>query len=118
MKGILIAAQVETISTRRDRTVKIVLGTQELAPALAGDLLAMNNDVISIYLCPSTIDNREIEQVDKIDPDLGGKSQSQRIRNVLYKLFEQDKEGYKEFDAYYRKKTELYIEHLKSKIEP
>ncbi len=64
------------------------------------------------------IDQKEIDQVDKLDPDLpGGKTQSQRIRNVLYKLYEQAPEGFTSFDGYYRAKTEIIIEHFKTKIQ-
>lgn len=62
---------------------------------------------------------KEIEELDELDTDLYDKpkSQSQRIRNTLFKLFEQDTEGYAEFKDYYKDKTDKIIEHLKSKIK-
>lgn len=117
MNGILVPVQVENISTRKDKTVKLVLGTQELSPAKAGELFNLLNTVGMAYLCPKGIDQKEIDQVDKLDPEFEGKTQSQRIRSVLYKLFQQEPEGFKDFDSFYQSKTEKYIEHLKSKIQ-
>lgn len=117
MTGLLLPTYVENITTRKDNTVKITLGTQELSPAKAGELFNLMNKLAMTYICPKDISQREIDQVEKLDPELEGKTQSQRIRNVLYILFEQDSEGYKSFDTYYKAKTEMYIEHLKAKIK-
>ncbi len=118
MNGLLLPVQVENITTRKDRSIKITIGTQELAPSAAGDLFQYMNKIAVCYLSPKEVGSEEIEQVDKIDPEFEGKTQSQRIRNVLYRLFSQDSEGFKDFDSYYRNKTEKYIEHLKNKIQP
>jgi hypothetical protein len=117
MKGQLIAAIVENITTRKDRSLKVVIGTQEMNPGAAAQLLQYAHQLVTIYISPAAVDNREIEQVDKIDPELNNKSQSQRIRNVLYLLHQQADEGFKDFDTFYKAKTELYIEHLKTKLQ-
>ena len=116
MKGQLIAAMVESINTRKDKSVKLIFGTQELSPVEAGQLFQYMNQLVSVYICPASIDNREIEQIDKIEPELNNRSQSQRIRAVLYLLHQQNTEGFKSFDEFYKAKTEKYIEHLKSKL--
>jgi hypothetical protein len=117
MNGLLIPTYVENITTRKDKSVKITLGTQELSPGKAGELFNLMNSLAMTYISPKDVSQKEIDQVDKLDPELEGKTQSQRIRNVLYKLFEQNSEGFKTFDTYYKSKTEMYIEHLKAKIQ-
>lgn len=116
MNGILLPTQIENITTRKDKTVKITLGTQELSPGKAGELFNLMNQIAFTYISPKSISQNELDQIDRLDPEFEGKTQSQRIRGVLFKLFQQDAEGFKDFDAYYRNKTEKYIEHLKSKI--
>ena len=117
MNGILLASTIESITTRKDNTVKIVLGTQELSQGKAGEVFNMMNKLAAVYISPKdTVNQKEMDQVDKIDPELQGKTQSQRIRNTLYILFGQGNEGFKDFDSYYKSKTEKYIEHLKAKI--
>lgn len=118
MIGILLPCLVESITTRKDHTVKITLGTQELSQGKAGELFALMNKIAAVYISPKDdIDQKEMNQVDKIDPEFQGKTQSQRIRNTLYILYTQDSEGHKDFEGFYRNKTELYIEHLKTKIK-
>lgn len=117
MIGLLIAGQIENATTRKDRTIKLTIGTQELAPDKTASLFSLVHNVCAIYISPKEIiPQRELDQVDQLDPEFEGKTQSQRIRSVLYKLFSQNKEGFKDFDTYYHSKTELYIEHLKGKI--
>lgn len=116
MNGILLPAMIENIATRKDKTIKIVIGTQEMSQGKAGELFTLLNQIVGLYISPKEISQREIDQVDKLDPEFKGKTQSQRIRDVLYILFNQDNQGYKTFDDYYKSKTELYIDHLKSKI--
>ena len=116
MKGQLIACIVEGMTTRKDRSVKVVLGTQELNPNEAGQLFQYMNQLVTVYISPASVDNREIDQIDRLEPELNNKSQSQRIRAVLYLLHQQDAEGFKSFDEFYKAKTEKYIEHLKSKL--
>lgn len=117
MRGILLATIVESIKTRKDNTVCITLGTNELSQGKAGEIFGLVNKIASVYICAETVTQREIDQVDKVQPEMEGKSQSKRIRDVLYILFTQNNEGWKDFDAYYKTKTEAYIEHLKSKIK-
>ncbi len=118
MKGLLLSVIVEGIKSRKDHTLSVTLGTQELSQGQAGELFTYMNKLTAIYLSPKEgIDQKEIDQVDKLDPELQGKTQSQRIRNVLYKLFEQNPEGFASFDTFYKAKTEIIIEHYKCKIQ-
>lgn len=117
MKGILLSTYIENISTRKDKSIKIVLGTQEVSPGKAGELFTLLNQIATTYICPNGIDQRELDQVDKVDPEFGGKSQSQRLRNVLYVSWEQNHEGFKDFDGYYKAMMEKIIDHYKSKLQ-
>lgn len=116
-KGILIPVQIENVTTRRDHTIKITLGTQELEPEKAGLIFGLQNKLAAAYFSEKGISQEDIDIVDSIDPDLPGKSQSQRLRGVLFKLFQQNKEGFVNFDSYYHHHTDRIIEHFKSKIE-
>ena len=118
MNGLMIPAIVNSIRSLRDGSVSVNIETQEMTPAKAGELFSFRGKVILAYLSPKeTITQKELDQIDAIDPEFEGKTQSQRIRAVLFKLFQQNPEGYKDFDQYYKVKTEKYIDHLKSKIE-
>lgn len=118
MNGILLSAIIENVSTRKDQTVKITIGTQELSPSKAGEVFGLHGKLAVVYISSKDVPQREIDQVDKLEPELNGKTQSQRIRNTLFVLFTQDSEGFKDFQTYYISKTERFIEDLKTQILP
>ncbi len=41
MKPIIIPASIEAVATRRDRTLKITIGTNELPPEVAASILSL-----------------------------------------------------------------------------
>ena len=117
-RGILLAAMVEKIYTLKDKSVKLVLETQELSPNKAGALFQLMNQIVSVYVKPNEINEDEINKVDQVEPQLPGKTPSQRMRNVLFILWKQDHEGYQEFDYYYKSRMDKFIEGLKNNIIP
>jgi hypothetical protein len=115
--GLLIPTIVDGIRTHKDGSVAITLITQELSAGKAADLFGLRNKLCAAYLSPKeSIQQSERDQVDKIDVELTGKTPSQRVRNTLFILWQQDNEGHSVFDTFYKTKIELYIDHLKSKI--
>ena len=118
MNGIMLSSVIDGISTLKDKSVKITILTQELSPSKAGEIFGLHGKYAIVYISEKDINQREIDQVDKLDPEFGGKTQSQRLRNVFFRMFEQDAEGYKDFNNYYHAKMEQLIEHYKSKLQP
>lgn len=117
MKGVLLGSIIERLTSLKDGSIKLTLETQELSPAKSAELFALRGMLATVYISPAEITTRELEQVDKLEPELPGKRPSQRMRNVLFLLWKQDSEGHKEFDAYYQSKMEIYIEQLKQNIK-
>jgi len=116
MTGTLLSCLIGGIRSMKDGSVSVNLETQELTPAKAAELFALRNQVAIVYISNKEIDKSEIEKVDKLKPELGGKTQGQRIRNTLFMLHSENPEGFADFDSYYKHKTDLYIEHLKTKF--
>lgn len=118
MKGVLFAAQIEGIRSRKDRTVSITLGTQELAPDKAAEIFSLNQKMATAYLTAAEeIPQQDQEIIDTIEPDLPGKSPSQRVRAILFLLWKQNNEGFKDKNLHYLHHMEKIIDHLKSKIK-
>lgn len=117
--GILLECQVENITTRKDRTLKLILGTQELSGKNMAELMNLNQNLAHVYINSTNISPEQIEVVDSAEKEMiegTGKSQSQRIRSILYKLWVQNNEGFKNANDYYVSKTEAIITHLKKQI--
>ena len=108
---------VSSIRSLKDGSVSVCVETNELSPGKAGELFSLRNKVAMMYLSPKdVITQQELKQVDTIDAEVSGKSQSQRIRAVLCLLHQQNNEGFKAFVDYDRSRTEKFIEHLKNKL--
>lgn len=118
-KGILFAAQVEGIRSRKDKTVALTLGTQELNPEKAGELFGTNGHLVTCYLSVKEhISDSEKEIIDSVEAPQQGKTQSQRLRNVLYVMWEQDNQGYTDKNLHYIHHMDKIIEHYKTKLKP
>ena len=115
---ILIPGQIESIKSRKDKTTAIVLGSQEMSPKIAGDLFSLQNSFVYVAIKEENFQTNELEILEdlKADFEIEKKSNGQRLRNVLYKLYEQDKEGFLTFTKYYDHQMERLINHFKGKL--
>lgn len=116
--GLLLAAQVEGVMTRRDGTLKITLGCQEMSQSKAGELLTMQNKVCAVYISQKeTVSQQVMDMVDQADVDVPGKTKSQRMRAVLFRIWENEKSGHKTFESFYAFRMEQMITDLKTHLE-
>lgn len=116
-----LKAQIEGIQSRKDNTIKVVLGTQELKPSDGGKLLALSNKLCSIGIAPNDLTPKEIKTLQEsrlsIDDVPNGKSLSQRLRGVLFVYWQQHDTGFEEFNDFYADYMEKRITNIKSKLE-
>ena len=114
---LVLSATLESLATRADGTIKISLGTQELANDDAGSLFYFRGKFIKVLLSDSEISKVQEDVVDseKVSAP-AGKSKSQRLRAVLYRYHEQIKDD-RVFDQFYEDKMEELITHFKNKLE-
>ena len=117
---LLQAAQLTGYRRRKDRTVSVTFTTQEVLDISQIDQMATDESGGILYFRADDqmkFNQAEVEELDAIELDLYDqpKKQSQRLRAVLYKVWEQEGDG--EFREYYRHQTERIIEHFKSKLD-
>lgn len=115
---ILITGQVESIASRKDKTIKLTIGTQELSPKQASDVFLLNQEFCYFGIKIEPFHKLEEEIIDNLKTEYKeSKSPSQRLRSILYKNFEQNPEGYTDFNNYYVSKMDLICNHYKSKLD-
>ena len=115
---ILLPAQVESITTRKDKTIKITIGTQELGPADAAKMFYLNQQFCYMALKPEPFTKDESDLIGSLKSDLdSAKTPSQRLRAVLFRNYEQDNKGYSDFNTYYIGEMERICEHYKNKLD-
>ena len=117
---ILCPAILDGYQRRKDRSVSLRLLTQEQT---SQDLMNIDSlldtfGILYFRADDSPEDSVPFEELDSIELDLYDKkkTQSQRLRAVLYKLYKQEG-GEGEFKDYYKVKTEKIIQHFKSRLE-
>ena len=119
MIKIITSAQLDSYRRLKDKSVSLRFITGEKS---SNEIMGIDSILDSfgyLYYKPeSQLTKEEIQQLDEIDTDLfdNPKTQSQRIRNVLYKYWETRNTGFKDFKEFYKAETERIISHYKSKI--
>lgn len=118
MTGLLFPAIVSSLRSLKDGSISIMLESQELSPAKAGEIFSYRGKLVAAYISPKeTIPQRELDQIDQIEVDLPGKTKSQRVRNVLYRIWELQPDGHKTFESFYNDKMEKHITDLKQTLD-
>ncbi len=112
MKAIETSAVITSITAKQDRSLGLRVTTPELA---ANEKVAfMELQGLNVKLLINPLDSVPASVLE-VKQEVNQKTQSQRIRAVLYLLWVKDGEQ-GEFEAFYRAKTEQYIEFLKEKL--
>jgi hypothetical protein len=116
---IVFDATLEGLSTRMDDTIKVVIGTQEVTAEQGLALLKLRGKFCKVMLSDTAIEQKEIDAVDSlpIKDESNNKSNSQRLRSVLFINWQQSKQT-TNFDDYYNSEMNRIIDHYKSKLQP
>jgi hypothetical protein len=115
---VLLPVVFDNYRNRKDGSAGLSFTTQELTTDQVVQLHGlMNSYGVMYFKAGEKLLKSELEELDAIDIELNdGKSQSQRIRNAIFRIWEQSgKVG--EFKEFYRVTTEKIINHLISKLK-
>jgi len=115
---VILPVVFDNYRNRKDGSAGLSFSTQELTTDQVLILHGcMNSYGVLYYKSGEKLLKSELDELDGVEIDLNnGKTQSQRLRNTLYILWEQaGKVG--EFKEFYRVHTEKIIEHYKSKLK-
>jgi hypothetical protein len=120
-KLLLIPCAIESVSTRRDKTLKVVIGTQELSHQIAAELFSQWTSGVGVMAFKGesfTFDDKQLIENIKLDAEeLGTKTPSQRLRSCLFILFEKNNEGFKDFNSYYINWMDKLCDIIKKRID-
>lgn len=116
---ILTSAVVDGYSRRKDRSVSIRFVTGEKTSTEVAQIDALCEQFGYLYFkADESLTPDEVKELDALDTELYDKpkTQSQRLRNVLYKVWEQTDRAVA-FKEFYRQETEKIINHYKTKLD-
>ncbi len=117
---IFILATLDGVSSKKDNTLSMRFGTQELTPDQKLAIFEGQNAFGVLVFTPGqeTMTDEELKAISEIDMDIYDKPKSinKKIMNTLWVLWSQDKQGYEDFKDYYKAKKEKYLNYLKNQI--
>lgn len=114
---IVVPALLEGISTLKDGTIKLTYETQELKASDVGILFSYRKSIGFLAFAPQTFQPDQLNLIDKLKVEgFEEKSDSKRMRNILFRCWEQDKHGYEDFNLYYKYRMNLICNLLKNEL--
>lgn len=111
---VLLPAILSGVASRKDKSYSLKFETRELGQeaAILFDQLQTEGWLL---FSPNELEEADVPD-EKADAMTGQKTQAQRLRGVIFRLWEQNgKKG--SFDNYYRTVTESLMDQLKEKLE-
>lgn len=124
---IVFEGGIDNIRTLADNSLRVSLGTPELTPETVGNMYSMLKQPGYVVISTMPISQKQLDAVESatVDREFENKTPSQRMRNVLYVLWEQQQpketspEGvttYVDFDLFYKRKMTELITFIKNKL--
>lgn len=109
------ASSIENITTRKDGTLKLTVGTQELTSEQMAEVMKLHNKLGWFLFSENDIDKSDIPKENA--PEFSGdKSPSQRLRSILYVYWDKCTDKTLTFNQYYDKFVQKKINEIKDKL--
>jgi hypothetical protein len=118
---LMIPCSIEGVSTRKDKTLKVTIETQELPPVKIAQLMSLWVNGYGIMCFKGeqfSHDEQELINSIKLSAEeLGAKTPSERLRNTLFVLFKDNPKGFQTFDSFYLHHMEEIINMIKRRLD-
>lgn len=114
-----VIAEIIKIETKARGGLRVIIDTNELMPSESALIMEYRQQQGHFLFSPEEIGQDEVDNLPDIKLEDGEKSPSQRLRSVLYRVWEYSparKEG-RTFELFYRNVMEQLVEGYKKKIE-
>lgn len=118
MKKVVFEGGIHKVATLVDGSLSINLHTQELPPETMQRIFELIRKPGVCLISSDGISQEEVEAVEQFTSDFefNGKTQSQRLRGVLYRVWEQTDQT-KEFRLFYEIQMDKIINKYKAVLD-
>jgi hypothetical protein len=118
MGKILLGVTLQSISSLKDGSFKIVMETNEISKQEVGDLYELRNTFCKLLLSSNNISPLQEQLIDaEVLPDGRRiKSRSAKLRATMFVWFTKSGHAEEDFDAWYSDEMDKMIAEYKSKI--
>ena len=117
MKNCQFHVILDGVNKKKDGTLTLRLGTEELNPDETAQIFAMGNQQVWCALSETVLSHEDLKIPESTPDYIGQKSHSQRLREVMYRVWEKYNDGVKSSDQYYRDMMEKLITNYKDKLD-
>lgn len=102
--------------TLADKTIRLQVDCQEIAPEDAATLMLLKDKIGWFFFAEQEVPQEEMVNLPKVRIEKGEKSEAQRMRGVLFLLWQKNKTT-DNFDDYYKRWMNAAIEKLKTELD-
>jgi hypothetical protein len=116
---LIIPATISGFRIKVDGSAGINLATGELSNEQLINLKNLNTKFVFVGIKPESFTSAEKDLLNglKSDLELKEKTPGQRLRNVLFISFEQNREGFRDFDSFYKYRMNKIVDSIKNTLE-
>jgi hypothetical protein len=116
---ILAPVILDGYAPRKDGSFSLRFVTQEQTPEQVANIhAALGSYGFIAFKKEQPLSPSEMQMIADVDlPDNERKTQSQRMRGIIYLLFKADPAGFSSFEDFYRYRTEKIIDALKKQLD-
>ena len=126
--SVVFEGGIDKVSTLADGSLRIYVGTPELSFDTMVNVFNLVKKPGYVLISTNAINQDQIDAVEKAttNAEFSEKTPSQRMRGVLYKLWEKTQpktmngDGemeYVDFDLFYKRQMNKIIDHFKTKLD-
>jgi hypothetical protein len=108
---------VDGVTKKKDGTLTLKLGTNELGPEETSKIFEMGNQQVWCALSETSLEASDLDIPDFVPEFEGEKSHSRRLREILYVVWQKYNDGKKSSDQHYRDTMEKLIQNYKDKLD-
>lgn len=113
-------ALLENFRSVQDGTLKVTLALNECKPETIAKVVGMLNKSVTIAISEQAITEDFLKELDSIKPaasPMPTKTASQRLRAVLYRVWETNDTGFDSHNAHYESMMDQIANFYKTKIQ-
>ncbi len=127
--SVVFEGGIDKVSTLADGSLRIFIGTPELSSETMVNLFSLIKRPGYVLISTNHINQDQIDAVEKAtaNNEFNEKTPSQRMRGVLYKLWEKTQPKsingdtgqmeYVDFELFYKRQMNKIIDHFKTKLD-
>ena len=117
MKTIQFSTIIDGVSKKKDSTLTIKLGTQELSPEDTAQIFELGNKQVWCALSETTITKDSLNIPEALAEFKSDKTPSQRLRNRLYIYWEKKRKEFVDWDTFYKEQMDKIGDYILNKLE-